>query len=80
MSVHMSGKATTDLTDGVTITHNLGYKPIYLIYGKSTTTDAIYPVGGRVTATNENITVKGVQAVLPVEIYYLILKDPMFEE
>jgi hypothetical protein len=72
MQIHMSGGFNQTNDVAVTISHGLGYLPVFLIYqylaGK------LYLAQARVTATLQDIAFTGVQADIG-QAYYLILKD-----
>jgi hypothetical protein len=72
MQVHMSGSFTQSGLTPVTLSHGLGYLPVYLIY--QSLAGKLYLASARATATLQSVTFVGVQAELGLT-YYLILKD-----
>lgn len=75
LTVHENGKQTA-ASNRLTITHNLGYLPSYLLFGPAVTGEGISQASAIVTATNDVITLAGAQSTLTGDFYFLIFKEP----
>lgn len=82
ISVHMSGKIALDPNNNLTvIRHGLGYLPSYLIFnlsGYPGYPDAIGGSNGIASADRTKISIRGAQAVILGDLYYVILKEPFY--
>lgn len=80
MAIHMMGSAATDQS-GVptTIVHNLGYPPVFLLYGAGTVPGTFSMVNYRATFTPDAINYRGVQSLLPNPTQFVIIKDPVLQ-
>lgn len=80
ITIHINGKAKIDANNQLTtIRHSLGYLPSYMMFQEDGYPGA--PPGIRIsdaltTADRLTITVRGAQAVIIGDLYYLIMKEP----
>lgn len=76
----VSGMATTNVDGDVTITHNLGYVPTFVVFVADYDDQTIwysYDMVGNIYATSTTLVIEGAMGWIKSRVYYALFSNPL---